>query len=108
MMKYESKIIISNSSTRPKKIYLEPWAEEFEMSSGKTFELFAKAEEEGNFEVEFNDDNITVYLWPGSTVKVYCEGEELGAGNFERQSVPDIPKGQNISSFLGILFGKDK
>ena len=86
-------------------LILEPWGEEYEMSSGKTFEFLAKAEQQGNFEVEFDDDKIIVFLWSGATVKVFCDGEELGAGNFERQAVPDVPKGQSVSSFLGFIFG---
>jgi hypothetical protein len=87
---------------------VEPWAEDYETPAGKTFELFARAEQEGSFEIEFGDDEITVYLWSGSTVKIFCEGEELGAGNFERSTVPDVPEGQSISSFLGSIFDKNK
>jgi hypothetical protein len=107
-MQYKSSIRITNSSPETKTLILEPWAEEFEMLSGKTFEFFGKAEQEGSFEVEFIADKIIVFLWSGATVRVFCEGEELGAGNFERETVPDIPEGQSVSSFLGLIFGKNE
>ncbi|HVE55582.1 MAG TPA: hypothetical protein VNB22_02065 [Pyrinomonadaceae bacterium] len=105
-MKYRSSIKITNTSQKAKTLFLEPWGEDYIMPSGKTFEFFAKAEREGNFEIEFSDNEITVYLWSGATVKVFCDGEELGAGNFERSSVPDVPEGQSVSSFLDSIFGK--
>lgn len=55
-MEYKSSIVIKNSSQKSKKLFLEPWAEEFEIGSGKTFEFVAKADQEGNFEVEFGED----------------------------------------------------
>lgn len=89
-------------------LFLEPWGEEFQMQSGKVFEFIAKAEQKGSFEIAIVEEDIIIYAWSGSTVKVFCDGEELGAGNFERSTVPNIPKGQSISTFLGLIFGKTK
>ena len=107
-MKYKSSIQITNSSHKAKKLFLEPWAEEFEMASGKTFDFVAEAEQEGNFEIEFGDSEIGVFAWSTSTVKVFCDGKELGVGDFERPLVPTVPKGQSVSSFLSLMLGKSE
>ena len=107
-MKYKSSIRITNSSEDSKLLILEPWAEEFEMFSGKTFEFVGEGEKEGNFEIEFNENTIIVWGWESSAVKIFCDGEELGAGNFERTFVPQVPEGQNISTFIKSLFSKNE
>ncbi len=103
-MRYESSIKIRNSSRKMKQLFLEPWGEAFEVLSGKTFEFVGLAEENGNFEVELNEDEIIVFAWAGSNVKVFCEGKELGVS--QRPTVPSVPKGQSVSSFLELIFGK--
>jgi len=77
-------------------------------ASGETFKFFAQSDEEGSFEVEFNEDMILVYGWSGSTVKVFCDREELRAGDGERPIVPAIPDGHTVSSFMGFMFNSKK
>jgi hypothetical protein len=103
-MRYKSSIKIRNSSRNIKQLFLEPWGEAFEIPSGKTFEFVGTSAKNGNFEVEFTEDEIIVFAWVGSNVKVYCEDKELGGSH--RPSVPAVPKGQSVSSFLGLMFGK--
>ena len=37
--------------------------------------------------------SLTLYGWSGSVVRVFYQGDELGAGAWERQPVPPVPKG---------------
>lgn len=90
-MEYQSSIKIKNSSAEQKKLYLEPWAEEFKIGAGKTFEFLAKADYEGDFEVEFDKDAIIVWAWESSTVTVFCEGEKIGSEASGILKVPSFP-----------------
>ena len=104
-MEFQSKILITNSTQKSKIVILEPWGEEIQMPPKKTFELIAFASQEGNFEIDFGEDEITAFLWAGSTVIVFCEGKEMGVT--DRLVVPEnFPGGQNISSFIRFMFGK--
>jgi hypothetical protein len=66
-----------NSSHKAKMLVLEPWAEVYEIPAGKTFDVIADAEQEGSFEVEVGEAEITVYLWSSATARLYCDGSEL-------------------------------
>lgn len=107
-MKYKSAVQITNSSKDSKLLILEPWAEEFELLSSKTFEFVGESEKKGKFEVEFTEDAIIVFGWESSTVKIFCDGEEIGAGSFDRTAVPSLPKNQSAATFIKNIFGKSK
>jgi len=107
-MKYKSSIQITNSSKDSRWLILEPWAEEFELLAGKSFEFLGEGETEGRFDVEFNEDAIIVFGWESSTVKIFCDGEEIGTGNFDRTAVPPLPGKQLMSTFIKNMFGKNK
>jgi hypothetical protein len=44
--------------------------------------------------VEFADDHIILYGWPGSVVTLFHKGTELGAGDPERTPLPATPRGE--------------
>jgi hypothetical protein len=44
---------------------------------------------------------MTVFGWPGSVIKVFREGKELGAGKAARQHVPPVPSGKSVKGFIG-------
>jgi hypothetical protein len=100
-MKFESSILVTNSSDRPLIFHLEPWGEQIEMQSGATFSLLAEAEVEGAFEIEHLEDEIIVWGWSTAVVKVFCAGEEVGlSARIRRPAVPAVPEGQRVSSFF--------
>lgn len=72
--------------------YLEPWGEHYVLASGAALEIVAEGPGGDSLEVELADDHITVYGWSGSTVTLYQEGKELGAGDEVRSRVPSIPQ----------------
>ena len=103
-MKYKSSIQITNSAKDSKLLILEPWAEEFEMLSGSTFEFIGEGEKEGNFEVEFRENAIIVFGWESSTVKIFCDGEEINYKASGKIAVPTFSAGKNFTSFVKYMF----
>lgn len=85
-------------------LILEPWAEEFEILSGATFEFIGEGEKEGSFEIEFSEDAIIVFGWESSTVRIFCNGEEINNGASGRIAVPKFPEGKSFSSFVKSMF----
>lgn len=82
---------VSNARTVDMPFYLEPWGEEYALAPGAVIEIVAEGPVEGTLEVEMADDHITVYGWPGSTVTLFQDEIELGAGSGKRPRVPPIP-----------------
>jgi hypothetical protein len=108
VMKYQSSINIRNASGRTLTFNLEPWGEQTEMPAGATFTVTAEAGQQGSFEVEHDEDEITLWVWPGAVVKVFCGGDELGvSAGTQRPAVPPVPGGQSVSSFLRAVLGAE-
>ena len=107
-MKYQSSINLRNASGRTLMFHLEPWGEQIEMPAGAAFTVTAEAEQQGSFEVGHGADEITLWAWPSAVVKVFYEGDEVGASaGAERPAVPPIPDGQSVSSFLRAVLGTE-
>jgi len=79
---------IRNSRATSLTLYLEPWGEKYLMSPEATFKVVAKGPQGDCLEVEYAEDHITVYGWPGSEVSLFHEGAELGTG---QRTEPPIP-----------------
>ena len=103
-MKYKASIQVTNSFKDSKLLILEPWAEEFEMHSSKTFEFIGEGEKEGKFEVELNENTIVVFAWESSIVKVFCDGQEINNGASGKIAVPIFPEGSNFLSIVKFMF----
>jgi uncharacterized protein affecting Mg2+/Co2+ transport len=73
-LKYTSSIRIRNSSSGPKRLWVEPWGDEITMQSGVVFEVVAEGPVGDCLEVEAKDSEIFVYGWSQSIVRVF----ELG------------------------------
>jgi hypothetical protein len=107
-MKYKSSVQITNSTKESKMLILEPWAEEFEMLSGDTFEFVGEGEKEGKFEIEFSENAIIVFGWESSTVKIFCDGNEINNGASGKLAVPTFLEGKNFLSFVKFMFYENK
>ncbi|MDX6614144.1 MAG: hypothetical protein QOD75_3330 [Blastocatellia bacterium] len=107
-MTYISSINISNASDKEIIFSLEPWGEQIKMPVGSKFNVVAKSEQEGSFEVEYGEREIIVWAWPSSIVKVFCDGKGIGnESGIARPAVPGVPEGQTTSSFLRSMLGKE-
>ena len=88
---YVTSLRVSNSHSVALTFCLEPWGEQYPMAPEAIFEVVARGPKGDSLEVEFADEQIVLYGWPGSTVTVFHKGTELGAGCAERTPVPDTP-----------------
>jgi hypothetical protein len=61
------------------------------MPAGAVFLVIASALRTGELEVDSAQDSITVYGWPGSTVRLFHDALELGSGTGVRPEVPQTP-----------------
>ena len=90
-MEHVETVRIRNQHAVDVPFYLEPWGEEFTLSPSAAIDVVVEGPTEGSLEVELAEDRIVVYAWPGSTVSLFQEGQELGAGNAPRARVPPLP-----------------
>jgi len=80
-----------NSREVPLTFYLEPWGEAYDMPPAAIFEVVARGPAGDGLEVAIAEEHITVWGWPGSVLRVFSNGTELGAGKWERSPVPPMP-----------------
>jgi hypothetical protein len=66
------------------------------MPAGAEFVVIATGNVEGDLEFQFSEDEITVFGWSGSVVRLWQDGHELGAGKFARTIVPPTPPGKKL------------
>jgi hypothetical protein len=88
---YSTSLRVCNAHSFPMTLCLEPWGEQYTMAPEATFTAVARGPEGDTLEVEFADDRITVYGWPGSVVTLFHEGQEVGSGTSVRAPVPSTP-----------------
>jgi hypothetical protein len=87
---YEVTLRLFNTKRDATNFVLEPWGEVYVFSPGDELEVRMKAPEPGVPEVDVTDEALTVFGWAGSTASLFKNGEELGAGSYERTPVPTI------------------
>ena len=87
----------------PYRAWIEPWAEQLEFPAGSAVELRAASAVEGRLTVEREADCMVVYAWPGSTLKVYVDGELIRSFDIP---VPGVPPGMDVKGFLGVVLGQ--
>ena|ERR1044071_10460945 len=102
-MIYKSIVSISNSSDKEITFHLEPWGEQRTMPPGGRFQVVLEANEPGEVEVEYEQDNILVWGWSGSVATVYPDGQ---APSDTRPGVPPVPHGKSVCSFIRLITGK--
>ena len=82
---------ITNSRPCTIDFHIEPWGDVHAMMPGAEFDVTAVGPEPGLIAVEFGDDRVTIWGWPGSVLHVYSDDVELGRGTAERRAVPPTP-----------------
>ncbi len=56
---------------------MEPWGDIFEMPPGKTYQVIAEGPKFGKLEKRISARRVTVYGWPGSSLKVMSDGVDI-------------------------------
>ena len=91
---YVTSLRVCNSRSIALIFSLEPWGEQYRLAPDETFEIVARGPEGDSLEVEFADDQIIVYGWPGSVVTLFHKGTELGATDSKHTPIPATPRGE--------------
>ena len=73
----EQEVTFRLRTTRPIRIYLEPWGNEFDCPADTTLQIVGRGPKGDTLELEVGDDAVTVYGWPGSIVSVLRDGVPL-------------------------------
>jgi hypothetical protein len=102
MAKVVRVVKLTNTRSTPIEVILEPWANAARMDPGVTFTIRAEALADGDLELTFDDDQIIIWGWVGSTMTVSA-GEDVVTGGYP--PVPDVPPGMSVRSFIHRIFG---
>lgn len=97
---YEIRTSLTNATAAEQTVVVEPWADEYALQAGETFDVLGQAPRAGTLEVEFGGNRIVVWGWEGSVVNLYREGVLVYDGRGERQPVPAVPPGKSVRTFL--------
>lgn len=70
---------VTNGSDAPSVLIIEPWASEYPLLRGKTYDVVVEGDLAHSFEIEWRPDAVIVYALDGagSLVTVYEDGHEL-------------------------------
>ena len=78
-----------NSKAHPISLVLEPWGEVFPLAPDELVIALAIGPDSDGPEVEMTEEAITLHCWTGSTIRLFKDGHELGAGLFAPAPVPE-------------------
>lgn len=89
--------LIANDSSDPIELGLEPWGMYLSIAPHQSVEVVAESRQAGDLEVVRELRSVVVYGWPGSTLKVYCNGHVV---HEELVAMPGIPEGLSMRQFI--------
>jgi hypothetical protein len=72
-----NEVEVNALGVRLEKVWLEPWAREYDLSPGSQMTIVARSEQEGELEVVAYERGTAAYGWAGSWVEVHRDGELL-------------------------------
>lgn len=89
-MVQDIRIHVSNRRAQPIRLIVEPWANEYPMEPGTSYQVeFSGPSSPNPLEVEDRDDGIVVYGWVGSVYRVRDEdGVEIDRCDLRPPPVP--------------------
>lgn len=82
-----TQIRFSNSRGRDIEVVLEPWGEAYVFRHGDEFVVIFDGTDTPSPEMDYGDDTIAAYGWPGSTAQISLDGSQIGSTEL---AVPDI------------------
>lgn len=96
---YCDKRSITNTGPAPLPVWIEPWAEEFQIPPGSEAVFIAESSCEGRLEV-LEEGQISVFAWSGANMTIEIEGITVWASY---ASVPPLPSGMSVRQFLDVV-----
>lgn len=83
------RVRLNNERTKTCTFAVEPWGDTYEMKPGESFDVVASGPAENcQLEIDQSDESVVVYGWSGSTVSIFHDDKELGAGASAREPAP--------------------
>jgi hypothetical protein len=95
------KTSVRNRRKRSVRFRVEPWGEEYQMPSGATFHVSGRGPDGEGIFVEWGDESVTVYAWPGASLHVSHRGVDVGPS--ERLTAPRIPSGMTLREWVAAV-----
>ena len=90
-----------NDGLSPLRLWVEPWAEEFQIAPKSTVEIFMRGSPVGPLDVEESTEQITIYAPAGATLSIKVDGSQIRSLDIP---VPDAgPLG--TKGFVNLVFG---
>lgn len=99
---YESELVIPNETDKTISIWIEPWALSWGIPAGATCKLSADSEIDGEFELIEKNEELEIFGWCGSNLKIYIN--DSLEFNTEELRIPGLPPGLSTKEFVGMLF----
>jgi len=72
---------LTNSGDAKRTVILEPWAGEYVLGPGRSYEIIAEGDLGRPLEIEFDNETVTVYSFDseGALLTIFENGKELKA-----------------------------
>ena len=83
---------------------LEPWGDAYHVGPGATVELVASGPGGDSLELQVGERQVSVWGWPGATVRAFVDGTELGVPDGGRPPVPAVPAETTVRAFVEKIF----
>lgn len=73
MPKIKLSLNVINSSVSEITVHIEPWGVQNTLSRGEAYEFYIEGPNNETLELEYSDDGIKLYGWPGATTSARTE-----------------------------------
>ena len=81
-------MVLSNRSPHPLALILEPWGDTTTLNPNSSVRIKFQGPDNGSLEIEHSESVVTIFGWPGSTVSIFSDDQELGGGKWSRGPAP--------------------
>ena len=101
------RLVVRNERHTAVRFTIEPWAEEYLMPAGATFEILVEPAADRDFAWGKDDDgNITVFAPSGALARIFGPAGELSVGwGCSIRRPPALPEEVSMRQFIGAMFG---
>jgi hypothetical protein len=97
---------LENTHPHAMALRLEPWGEQYSIAPGDRVEVLGRGPAGDALDLDWSDDVVTVYGWPGSMVYVRRDGIDVApvaGAQPERHPVPRLPHAMRLREWLAAM-----
>jgi hypothetical protein len=102
---FEDVQVIQNPGTERLKLWVEPWAAEYDLPAGEALTIVGQSEQDGQFEIAKYDRGVAAYGWAGASITVR-KGDNV-IDELPVWSHDWVPSGGSIRGLVETLGGPD-